>query len=469
MTLTGPVTVTDDKATVTCPAGDLAPGATITCSASYTITQADLDSGSVKNIAQATVNGIDSNKDDETVTAEQSKTVSLVKTATPGTYSKVGDVISYSYDVKNTGNVTLTGPVTVTDDKATVTCPAGDLAPGATITCSASYTITQADLDSGSVKNIAQATVNGIDSNKDDETVTAEQSKTVSLVKTATPGTYSKVGDVISYSYDVKNTGNVTLTGPVTVTDDKATVTCPAGDLAPGATITCSASYTITQADLDSGSVKNIAQATVNGIDSNKDDETVTAVQTKKLGLTKTDNLNPAKYDHVGQVVTYTLTATNNGNVTLHNVTISDSPALVGLSCTPTNGSDLAPGASMTCTGTHTITQADLDAGSFKDTASATSTEANAPDASDTIFRRTYRRGTDHPDCHDVQPVQYRNGCQPGHAQLLAEEHQDWPSHQPGQPGRPLLLGQGERRRHIHDHADAFSEHVHHPVRDGVR
>ena len=36
----------------------------------------------------------------------------------------------------------------------------------------------------------------------------------------------------------------------------------------------------------------------------------------------------------------------------------------------------LAPGALDDCTGTHTITQADLDAGSFNDTASATSTEA---------------------------------------------------------------------------------------------
>jgi uncharacterized repeat protein (TIGR01451 family) len=38
------------------------------------------------------------------------------------------------------------------------------------------------------------------------------------------------------------------------------------------------------------------------------------------------------------------------------------------------------------CTGTHSITQGDLNAGSFKDTASATSEEADAPDASDTVF-----------------------------------------------------------------------------------
>ena len=51
-------------------------------------------------------------------------------------------------------------------------------------------------------------------------------------------------------------------------------------------------------------------------------DDTVLGLKTNALSLTKTDNLNPAKYDHVGQVVTYTLTAKNTGNMTLHNVTV---------------------------------------------------------------------------------------------------------------------------------------------------
>ena len=49
----------------------------------------------------------------------------------------------------------------------------------------------------------------------------------------------------------VTNTGNVTLAGPVTVTDDKATVDLPGRRPRPGASMTCTASYTITQADLD--------------------------------------------------------------------------------------------------------------------------------------------------------------------------------------------------------------------------
>ena len=68
----------------------------------------------------------------------------------------------------------------------------------------------------------------GTDSNQDTRDGHRVQTPALSLVKSATPATYATVGQSISYSYLVTNTGNVRLAGPVTVTDDKATVTCPA-------------------------------------------------------------------------------------------------------------------------------------------------------------------------------------------------------------------------------------------------
>ena len=142
------ITVVDDKATVTCPDTSLglAPLGTITCTASYTIDQGDLDFGSVTNVAYATDGTTDSDTDTETVTAVQMPALTIVKTADPLTYDEVGDVIGYSYLVTNSGNVTLFN-ITVVDDKATVTCPDTSLglAPLGTITCTASYTIDQGD------------------------------------------------------------------------------------------------------------------------------------------------------------------------------------------------------------------------------------------------------------------------------------------------------------------------------------
>jgi hypothetical protein len=243
----GPFTVSDDKASATCPAtASLAAGASITCTANYTITQADVDTGSVTNTAtgQGTFSGqpVISNTASATITATQTPALTLDKSSGSANFDAPGDTLSYSYLLTNTGNVTLVGPFTVADDRATVTCPAtpAALAPGASITCTATYTVTQADIDAGFVKNTATGHAsfkgNAVDSNTDSETVNAIQTAALSLDKSTTTANFDSVGDTISYSYLLTNTGNVTLVGPFTVTDDKATVTCPAtpAALAPG-------------------------------------------------------------------------------------------------------------------------------------------------------------------------------------------------------------------------------------------
>ena len=83
----------------------------------------------------------------------------------------------------------------------------------------------------------------------------------LTIVNTASPDTYSEVGDVISYSYLVTNTGDVTISN-LSVADDKATdESCPLTTLAPSQSTTCTASHMIIQADLDAGSVSNTATA----------------------------------------------------------------------------------------------------------------------------------------------------------------------------------------------------------------
>src|SRR6185312_15684032 len=194
-------------------------------------------------------------------------------------YDSVGDVINYTIVATNDGNVNLAA-VTVTDPKVSgLTCvPANGsaLVVGASMTCTATHSIVQADLEAGHYANTACVDdgAGGAAQACASEDVPGTQSPALILVKSATPATYDSVGDVISYSYLVSNSGNVRLAGPVTIADDKSTdEACPnvntVGNLDafldPGESITCTASFTISQADINAGSVTNKATASAGG------------------------------------------------------------------------------------------------------------------------------------------------------------------------------------------------------------
>ena len=137
--------------------------------------------------------------------------------------------------------------------------------------CSAAHTITQADLDAGSITNNVSATGKDADgdtvtTNTATATVTATQTPALTLVKSIISGSpFNAAGNVVNYSYLLTNSGNVTLTGNgpgglFTVTDDH--IGSPAGTAFTCgaqrawlrlATVSCTASYTITQADMDNG------------------------------------------------------------------------------------------------------------------------------------------------------------------------------------------------------------------------
>jgi len=129
----------------------------------------------------------------------------------------------------------------------------------------------------------------------------------------------------------------------------------------------------VTQADVDAGSVTNTA--TVSGDDPTESpvsmtgSVTVTADQTESLAFTKT--ASPSGSVAVGDVITYTMTATNDGTVTIDDVTVTDPMAgLSALDCSPGQGTTLAPGDSMTCTATYTVTDQDAARGGVENTAS---------------------------------------------------------------------------------------------------
>jgi uncharacterized repeat protein (TIGR01451 family) len=378
------VTISDPNATgLSCtPANgsSLAPGASMTCMATHTIVQADLDAGHYLNQACVSSTTAGSNSPCSSVDTPASKLL-LTKTATESTYAAVGDVIHYTIVATNSGQTTLSN-VTVTDTLAALgTCtPANgsSLAPGASMTCTATHTITQPDLDAAHYANTACVSATGASQACASKDVPASK---LSITKVATESSYSAVGDVIHYTIVATNTGQTTLQS-VTVTDPSAAgLTCtPANgsSLAPGGSISCTASHTIVQTDLDAGHYANTACV---------DDgpggaaHACASVDTPASKLLLTKTATESTYTAVGDVIHYTIVATNSGQTTLSNVTVSD-PKVSGLVCTPANGSSLAPGASMTCTATHTITQADLDAGHYANTACVNATGATQACAS---------------------------------------------------------------------------------------
>lgn len=86
------------------------------------------------------------------------------------------------------------------------------------------------------------------------------------------------------------------------------------------------------------------------------------------MTLTKVANNTGSK---AGDVITYTIVATNTGNVTLSNVVVRDPGADAG-SIVPANIPAIIPGAFATVTAKHTLTQADIDGGTYSNQAGAT-------------------------------------------------------------------------------------------------
>ncbi|TLP77232.1 DUF11 domain-containing protein, partial [Maribacter sp. ACAM166] len=257
----------------------------------YTITQDDMDAGGVTNSALATAKGPEGNditdtsgttneNDTPTVTTfTQTPTVALIKSAVVSGTGTLGDEITYTFTVENTGNTTLTN-VVVTDPMVGLTITgspitsleAGDSSDAITGT----YTITQDDMDAGGVTNSALATAKGPEGNditdtsgttneNDTPTVTTlDQNPGIALVKSAVVSGTGTLGDVITYIFTIENTGDTTLNN-VIITDQMVGLMfrgSPITSLAPDATTLTMATYTITQDDIDAGGVTNSALAT---------------------------------------------------------------------------------------------------------------------------------------------------------------------------------------------------------------
>jgi hypothetical protein len=155
-----------------------------------------------------------------------------------GPYIDSGDLVTWTYTVTNTGNVTLTG-VSVTDSEtgAVSGCDV-TIAPGDSSTCTATGTAEASPVDTP-YTNTGAATgtpLVGADVSHEDSSSYFGSNPSITISVTNN-GPVVVSGDDVVWDFTVTNTGNVPL-DLVAVTED-GTVRCVLGTVAPGATATC--------------------------------------------------------------------------------------------------------------------------------------------------------------------------------------------------------------------------------------
>src|SRR5262249_35849829 len=213
--------------------------------------------------------------------------------------------------------------------------------------------------------------------------------KQVVGVDTAGNGILDHAGETIDYDLVVTNTGNETLTG-VTVVDPLTGTNVNVGTLLVGATSTVHSHYSITQQDIDSkatlepnnvvaGKIDNTATADRDKTAPTSDSAQVPIVQNPHMSITKSASIEGGGHaDQAGDIIDYTVTLTNDGNVTLHDVVVTDvfGPGVAGFQSTNTLTSTINPtvydpnhdgilevGETWTLTYNHVVTSADLTSG----------------------------------------------------------------------------------------------------------
>jgi SdrD B-like domain len=208
-------------------------------------------------------------------------------------------------------------------------------------------------------------------------------------------------GDVIHYAISVQNTGNVALTG-LTVTDPNA----DAGSIQPvtsggfntgdtdhdnvfdaGETWNFTATHTVTQPELDGKGIDIAGAIDGDGDDDNRvtADTNETAPDTADaaaplifnphITVDKTASVDGDCADVANELITYSISVTNDGNVTLDTVNVTDPMAdagsILGVDVDNDTFNDgdtdadgkLDVGETWLYTATHTVTQDEIDAG----------------------------------------------------------------------------------------------------------
>ncbi len=449
--------------------GTLDVGETWTYTANYVLTQADLNNngggdGDIDNLATGDTGQTDPDSDDAVVELVRNVSMNIDKSFVSvandtsdfgGTNQadSAGDIINYGITIQNTGNVSLTG-VTVTDaveayGATNATYVSGDagaigtLDVGETWNYTATYTVTQADLNNSGggdndIDNLATGDTDQTGPDTDSVTVPLIRMPSINVTKVVSSVTdgpdfggsnqADSAGDTINYAITIQNTGNIALTG-VTMTDaveayGATNATYVSGDagvigtLEVGETWNYTATYVLTAADLSGngggdGDIDNVATGDTAQTAPDTAEAAVTLVRTPAINVTKvvssiTDGADwggSNQADSAGDTLNYAITIQNIGNVALTGVTMTDTvQAYAPTNATYVSGDagvvgTLDIGETWNYTASYVLTQADLDnkggGDSDIDNVATGDTAQTAPDTADAFVPLVIRSTID--------------------------------------------------------------------------
>ncbi len=253
----------------------------------------------------------------------------------PGPFVPVSDppteVVTWTYTVTNTGNVTLS-TIAITDTVGETTTPVvclgapppATLAPGASFTCEVegtpevgqyanTGTVTATDPFGTGVTDSDDSHYLGIVSGIDIEKATNGEDADLP------PGPLVAIGDPVTWTYVVTNTGSGVLTGIAVIDSQGVVVTCPSTTLAAGASMPCTAPA----ATAVSGQYENVGSVTgtdaIGTVVSDSDASHYYGEQ-PSIALEKYTGQDPADTPTgplfgIGETVTWIYELTNTGNV----------------------------------------------------------------------------------------------------------------------------------------------------------
>jgi uncharacterized repeat protein (TIGR01451 family) len=351
---------------------------TWTYTGSHTITQAEMDAGTAihTEVTVDTAQTVEATYTND-VTIAQDVDMLVTFTALPTEANAADETINYTVTVENTGNVSLTGITLADDPDIDLTHVSGDLDSDGildvdeTWTYTGSHTMTQAEMDAGTAIH-TEVTVDTAQTDEATYTndVTIVQDVDMLVTFTALPTDANAADETINYTVTVENTGNVSLTGITLADDPDINLAYASGDLDSDGildvteTWTYTGSHTMTQAEMDAGTAihTEVTVDTAQTVEATYTND-VTIVQDADMLVTFT--ALPTDANAADEVINYTVTVENTGNVSLTGITLADDPdiSLAYASGDLDTDGILDVDETWTYTGSHTMTQAEMDAG----------------------------------------------------------------------------------------------------------